>query len=39
MPFLVCGHLRLTPQSVNIFGGYKVQGRGDEQAINRSAMH
>jgi 3-methyl-2-oxobutanoate hydroxymethyltransferase len=28
----VCAHLGLTPQSVNIFGGYKVQGRGDEQA-------
>ena len=26
----VCGHLGLTPQSVNIFGGYKIQGRGDE---------
>lgn len=25
----VCGHLGLTPQSVNIFGGYKVQGRDD----------
>ena len=24
----VCGHLGLTPQSVNIFGGYKVQGPG-----------
>lgn len=28
----VCGHLGLTPQSVNVFGGYKVQGRADEQA-------
>jgi 3-methyl-2-oxobutanoate hydroxymethyltransferase len=28
----VCGHLGLTPQSVNIFGGYKVQGRGDAAA-------
>ncbi|GAA0475378.1 MULTISPECIES: 3-methyl-2-oxobutanoate hydroxymethyltransferase [Tatumella] len=27
----VCGHLGLTPQSVNVFGGYKVQGR-DAQA-------
>ncbi|EOS95883.1 3-methyl-2-oxobutanoate hydroxymethyltransferase [Erwinia tracheiphila] len=28
----VCGHLGLTPQSVNIFGGYKVQGRESESA-------
>lgn len=28
----VCGHLGLTPQSVNIFGGYKVQGRDDVAA-------
>lgn len=28
----VCGHLGLTPQSVNIFGGYKVQGRESEAA-------
>lgn len=27
-----CAHLGLTPQAVNVFGGYKVQGRGDEQA-------
>ncbi|MDT3610830.1 3-methyl-2-oxobutanoate hydroxymethyltransferase [Cronobacter sakazakii] len=28
----VCGHLGLTPQSVNIFGGYKVQGRDEAAA-------
>ncbi|HCN03795.1 MULTISPECIES: 3-methyl-2-oxobutanoate hydroxymethyltransferase [Pantoea] len=28
----VCGHLGLTPQSVNIFGGYKVQGRDEAGA-------
>jgi len=27
-----CVHLGLTPQSVNVFGGYKVQGRGDASA-------
>jgi len=26
----VMGHLGLTPQSVNAFGGYKVQGRGEK---------
>lgn len=30
----VMGHLGLTPQSVHLFGGYKVQGRSDEQAGN-----
>jgi 3-methyl-2-oxobutanoate hydroxymethyltransferase len=28
----VCGHLGLTPQSVNAFGGFKVQGRQPDQA-------
>lgn len=27
-----CVHLGLTPQSVNVFGGYKVQGRSEQQA-------
>lgn len=27
----VCGHIGLTPQSVNQFGGYKVQGRGESE--------
>ncbi|MGI5308516.1 3-methyl-2-oxobutanoate hydroxymethyltransferase [Rheinheimera sp. WS51] len=28
----VCGHLGLTPQSVHVFGGFKVQGKTNEQA-------
>lgn len=28
----VCGHIGLTPQSVNVFGGYRVQGKGDDAA-------
>jgi 3-methyl-2-oxobutanoate hydroxymethyltransferase len=28
----VMGHLGLQPQSVNAYGGYKIQGRGDEAA-------
>lgn len=26
----VMGHVGLTPQSVNVFGGYRVQGRGED---------
>lgn len=28
----VCGHIGLTPQSVNVFGGFKVQGKNIEDA-------
>ncbi len=28
----VCGHIGLTPQSVNVFGGFRVQGRNEESA-------
>lgn len=28
----VCAHIGLTPQSVNAFGGYRVQGKGDAAA-------
>lgn len=28
----VCAHLGLTPQSVNVFGGFKIQGRSEDQA-------
>ncbi len=28
----VCGHIGLTPQSVNALGGFKVQGKGKEAA-------
>ena len=36
----VCGHLGLTPQSVHVFGGFRVQGRDVEQAeeIYRNAL-
>lgn len=29
----VCGHLGLTPQSVNVFGGFKVQGREENKGL------
>jgi 3-methyl-2-oxobutanoate hydroxymethyltransferase len=29
----VCGHLGLTPQSVHLFGGFKVQGREQHKAL------
>lgn len=28
----VCAHLGLTPQAVNVFGGYRIQGRNEESA-------
>jgi 3-methyl-2-oxobutanoate hydroxymethyltransferase len=28
----VCGHVGLTPQSVHVLGGYKVQGKGEAAA-------
>ena len=28
----VCAHIGLTPQSINMFGGFKVQGKGEENA-------
>ena len=29
----VCGHLGLTPQSVHVFGGFKIQGREQNKAL------
>jgi 3-methyl-2-oxobutanoate hydroxymethyltransferase len=36
----VCGHLGLTPQSVHQFGGYRVQGKGEdaEQKLIEDAL-
>ena len=28
----VCAHIGMTPQSVNVFGGFKVQGKGESNA-------
>ncbi|MDA8361072.1 MAG: 3-methyl-2-oxobutanoate hydroxymethyltransferase [Gammaproteobacteria bacterium] len=35
----VCGHIGLTPQSVNAFGGFKVQGRGERGGELRVQAH
>lgn len=32
----VIGHIGLTPQSIHQLGGYKVQGKNEEQAENLS---
>ena len=35
----IMAHIGLTPQAVNVFGGYKVQGRGDDaERIRRDAV-
>ncbi len=33
----VCAHIGLTPQSVHQIGGYRVQGRGDQEAARLKA--
>src|SRR5574343_144693 len=33
----VCGHVGLTPQSVHVLGGYKVQGKGEAAALRLKA--
>ncbi|PNK61028.1 3-methyl-2-oxobutanoate hydroxymethyltransferase [Psychrobacter sp. FDAARGOS_221] len=33
----ICVHLGLTPQSVNVFGGYKVQGKSEDSAAKLMA--
>ena len=34
----VCSHLGLTPQSVHVLGGFKVQGREQQQALDMIAQ-
>jgi 3-methyl-2-oxobutanoate hydroxymethyltransferase len=34
----VCAHLGLTPQSVHALGGYRIQGKSDEQAATLKAQ-
>lgn len=33
----VMGHVGMTPQSVNAFGGFRVQGRGEDSTVVREA--
>ena len=35
----VCAHMGLTPQTVNVLGGYKVQGRNENQAPDACRCH
>ena len=38
----VLAHIGMTPQSVNVFGGFKVQGKGDADTLGisgRQRMH
>lgn len=34
----VMGHIGLTPQSVNVFGGFKVQGKSKEKKYSNLSM-
>jgi 3-methyl-2-oxobutanoate hydroxymethyltransferase len=34
----VIGHVGMTPQSVNVFGGFRIQGRENRQAVIQDAL-